>query len=150
MQRPAHPPTAALRIQPIGNRQRVWIHLEHAVKRGAGPIHRLDPREVFLRDRSRGIEPRLHPLLEIGDRELFQIEARRRRRLGQCRAGRHRGDRRGHPPRARPAIRRVDEVVCGLSLRVRARHRVDASAVIIARHAGCSLSGPTVEERHAS
>src|SRR5207253_3122037 len=73
---PPRPPQ--LRVEGVGNRQRVGIRLEHAVQRRTVSIDLLDAREVFLDERSRRVASRLHALLQIGDRGFLEVEARRR------------------------------------------------------------------------
>ena len=74
VQRAARSPALALRVEPVGDRERVGVDLEHAVQRRPDPVDRLDAREVFVDERPGGLPSRLHPLLQVGDRRLLEIE----------------------------------------------------------------------------
>ena len=77
VQRTARSAAPPLRVEGVGNRQRVGIRLEHAVQRRIVSIDLVDAREVFLDERSRRVPSRLHALLQIGDRGFLEVEARR-------------------------------------------------------------------------
>jgi len=83
VERPAHPTCAALGVEPLRDLERVRVDLEHVAQLGAPPVERLDAADVELSDGAGGVAALAHPLLELCDRGLFELE-----RLGLPRAGR--------------------------------------------------------------
>ena len=62
---------------------RVGIDLDDRAERRTGAVDLLDPREVELDELPRRVPARLHPLLQLLDRHLVELE-RSRRRLRAC------------------------------------------------------------------
>src|SRR5207248_1534958 len=72
--RPARALRLALRIESLGDGERVGVDFEERVQARAPLVSLLDTRQIFLRDGARGEPARLHALLEISDRKLVQLE----------------------------------------------------------------------------
>ena len=91
VERPAHAAGPAFGVEGVGDRRGVRVDLEDAAQLGAAPVDRVDPRQVFLDERPRRLLAGFHPLLQIGDRHLVEIERRGRGRLRRQRRDRQRG-----------------------------------------------------------
>ena len=66
---------------------RVGVDLEDAAKLGAAAVDGLDPRQVLLDERTRGVLAGFHAALQVGDAGFLEVEGRD--------AGRLRGERDG-------------------------------------------------------
>ena len=77
MERAARTSGAPFRIQGVRSGERVGIHLDHRSERRPVPIDLLDPLQIELREPSRRVAARLHPLLQPLDGRFFQLERRR-------------------------------------------------------------------------
>jgi hypothetical protein len=75
MQRPAYLAGLALGVERVGDRERVWIGVDHGAELGPPTIERLDPPEVERGDPARGVAAGLHGALQLIDRDLVELEA---------------------------------------------------------------------------
>ena len=89
MERSARTLALALGVEAVRDRARVRVDLDHGAERRSLAIERVDPREVLVDERSRGLLTARHALLELRDGCLFQVERRGPR--GCLRGGPHRG-----------------------------------------------------------
>ena len=80
MERAARAAAATLRVETIGNGQRVRVRFDDAVKGRPLTVDRLDALQVLLDQRPGRLAARCHPLLQIGNRRVLEVESRRRRR----------------------------------------------------------------------
>ena len=80
---PRGPLRLALGVERVGDRPRLGIDLDDRAQRRTGAIDLLDPLEVELDELPRRVPARLHPLLQLLDRHLVELERRRRRLRGR-------------------------------------------------------------------
>lgn len=83
--RPARSFRFALDVQLMGNLQRVGIQLDDSVESEAGPVNRLDLREIALRDGARAADDRWRA---AGNPAIAELRRRSRRSIGYARLAR--------------------------------------------------------------
>jgi hypothetical protein len=64
----------ALLVHGISHRERVRVDLNDRVDRRPLLVDGVDARQVFFRDRTRGVLARFEAVLKLGDRDLIEFE----------------------------------------------------------------------------
>ena len=75
-----------LRVERVGDRERVRIRLDDVAQRGSLAVEGVDAGEVGRGEPARGQGARRHAALQLLDRRLLELEGGRRRTRRRCRA----------------------------------------------------------------
>ena len=107
VERSAESASAALRVEFIGDFERVRVDLDHRAQFGALPVHRFDALDVGLGDGAGGVFARLHHALEVIGGDLVEFERRdlALRRLRPLATRRRTGNTRSSPSGQRRRLR---------------------------------------------
>ena len=74
VERPARPLLLSLAVEGLGDRQRVGVQLDDAPKARPAAVDLVDPGQVLLDEGAGRQLPLPHPLLEVADRRLGEVE----------------------------------------------------------------------------